>query len=79
MRDKLTEQIIEQLDELPIVKKKAILELIKRNSRTLKETEVLQNEWKKALLTISVWTDEEIEEIYKAREYINKWKPKIFF
>jgi len=74
MKDKLTEKIVEQLDELPIVKKKAILELIKKNSFSREvKPDLLQNEWRKQLLTISVWTDEEINEIIEAREYINKW------
>jgi len=38
-----------------------------------------KEERKKRLLTISQWTEEEISEIEKAREYVNQWQPKAFF
>ena len=80
MIDTLTNQIIQQLNELPIVKKKAIFELIKENSTvTKKYNKNYQEIWRKELLTTSIWTNSEIDEIYKAREYINKWKPELFF
>jgi len=80
MIDTITDQIVQQLNELPIVKKKAILELIKENSSSIKKynNDSLKT-WRKNLLSTSVWTDSEINEIFKAREYINKWKPKQFF
>ncbi|MCB1194502.1 MAG: hypothetical protein KDK90_28980 [Leptospiraceae bacterium] len=34
--------------------------------------------WKQELLKMSVWTEEEIQEIENARDYINQWKPKQF-
>jgi hypothetical protein len=40
---------------------------------------ISKEEWKKQLLTISQWTEEEISEIEKAREYVNQWQPKAFF
>jgi len=80
MSDNLTEQIIRQLEELPVVKKKAILELIKKNDSVSKKTNKHSlNQWRNELLKTSVWTDSEIDEIYKAREYINKWTPNQFF
>ena len=80
MTDALTNKIIQQLNELPIIKRKAILELIKTDSIiTQRHTKAFQEKWRKQLLTTSVWTDSEINEIYKAREYINKWKPQQFF
>ena len=80
MSDILTEQIIHHLKELPIVKKKAILELIKEDSATASNNDKEKHEqWRNELLTTSVWSDSEIDEIHKAREYINKWKPEQFF
>ncbi|MBN1997820.1 hypothetical protein JW935_09735 [candidate division KSB1 bacterium] len=80
MSDILTKQILKQLEELPIVKKKAILELIKENDSVSKKLDRQSlTQWRNELLKTSVWTDSEIEEIYKAREYINKWTPKQFF
>ncbi len=76
MSDILTEQIIKQLQELPLVKKKAILELIKTSDiKTNKIEELSLQQWRNELLKTSVWTDSEIDEIYKARDYINKWIP----
>jgi len=80
MNDILTEQIIHKLNELPIIKKKAILELIKEDSITIsKENRELSTKWRDGLLNTSVWSESEIEEISKAREYINTWKPKQYF
>jgi len=80
MNDILTEQIIHHLKELPIVKKKAILELIKKDSTArLKYDKQKHQQWRDELLKTSVWSDAEIDEINKAREYINKWKPEQFF
>ena len=74
--DTLTDQIIKQLDGLPIVKKKALLELIKKNVIHSKEydNDTLEK-WRSELLTTSVWTDSEINEIYKAMDYLFKNYP----
>ena len=75
MSDILTEQIIHHIKELPIVKKKAILELIKEDSTaTPNNGKEKHEQWRRELLTTSVWSDAEIDEINKAREYINKLK-----
>ena len=72
MSDMLTEQIIHHLKQLPIVKKKALLELIKKDSTATSNNDKEKHEqWRNALLTTSVWSDSEINEINKAREYIN--------
>ncbi|MFX0139541.1 MAG: hypothetical protein ACFFDN_38220 [Candidatus Hodarchaeota archaeon] len=72
MSDILTEQIIHHLKKLPIVKKKAILELIKENSTAMLKYDIEKHkQWRNELLTMSVWSDAEIDEINKAREYIN--------
>lgn len=77
MSDILTDQIIHHLKELPIVKKKAILELIKEDSTATSNNDKEKHEqWRNELLTTSVWTDSEIDEINQAREFINKWKPE---
>jgi len=69
MSNTLTEQIIHHLKELPIVKKKAILELIKEDSITMSNNDKEKHDqWKNELLTTSVWTDAEINELIKARE-----------
>ena len=61
MTDALTNKIIQQLNELPIIKRKAILELIKIDSIiTQRHTKAFQEKWRKELLTTSVWTDSEI-------------------
>ena len=73
MSDILTEQIIKQLEELPIVKKKAILELIKKNdSVTKKSGKNFLKQWRNELLQTSVWSDSESEKIFKAGEYLNR-------
>ena len=66
MIDSLTEQIINKLTDLPINKKKAILELININDD--KEKTKLATR-KRELLSTSAWSDSEINEIYRAREY----------
>ena len=72
MSDILTEQIISHLKELPIVKKKAILELIKEDSTATSNNDKKKHEqWRNELLTTSLWSDSEIDEINKARESIN--------
>ena len=80
MSDIITEKILKQLEDLPIVKKKAILELIKENDSVPKKINRQSlNQWRNELLKTSVWSDSEIDEIFKAREYINKWTPNQFF
>ncbi len=80
MNDPITQQIIQHLKDLPIVKKKALLELIKEDIPRISRSNAKNYEqWRKSLLTTSVWTDAEIDEINKAREYINQWKPEQFF
>lgn len=80
MTDSLTDLIIQKLNDLPIAKKKAILELIKEDSTQFSQkTHLSLANWREELLKTSVWSDEEIDEIYKAREYINSWTPKQFF
>ena len=75
--DILTNEIVKQLNDLPIIKKKAILELIKKDSNIqIKDENASFGEWREALLNTTVWTDSEIDEIIQAREFINKWKPK---
>jgi len=83
--DDLTLEIVKKIVALPANKKKALLEFLgdlpdeqnTENTAELKRKTELA-EWKKELLTTSVWTDEEIAEIEKAREYINSWQPKEF-
>ncbi len=73
MNDPITQQIIQQLQDLPIVKKKALLELIKEDTSLISRSNQENYErWRKSLLTTSVWTEAEIEEINKAWEYINQ-------
>jgi hypothetical protein len=80
MNDTLTTEIIEQINSLPIIKKKVILELIRKERISAKNTDInFQQKWRESLLTTSVWTDSEINEIYQASEYINKKQPKQFF
>jgi len=80
MNDQLTEQIVQKLTELSIKKKKAILELINEDAAAISKTNKTPGStWRDELLTTSVWSESEIDEIYKAREYLNKWIPKRFF
>ncbi len=80
MDDILTEKIIQKLKELPIVKKKALLELIEgESSKELRDDKNQIDKWRKELLRTSVWSESEIAEITKARDYINTWKPKQYF
>ncbi len=77
--DAITNQIVQQLDILPIGKKKALLKLLKSEwSTTTVNGKSFYKNWKKQLLTTSVWTDAEIKAISKAREFINKWTPQQF-
>ena len=79
MEDKLSEEVMEQVSKLPLQKKKALLEFLKSDVLQ-KETQPKINieHWKQQLLKTSVWSEAEIEEMYKAREYINQWKPSQF-
>ncbi len=43
-----------------------------------KRHKVDPQKWEQALLAMSAWTEEEIQEIEKAREYINQWQPRQF-
>jgi len=80
MNDPLTEQIIDKLSDLSIVKKQAILTLIKTDpSLNDKIINSDHKNWRKELLNTSVWSESEINEIFKAREYVNKWQPEQFF
>jgi hypothetical protein len=80
MSDILTKQIIQHLKDLSIIKKKAILELIKEDISRMNGTKPENHElWRNSRLTTSVWSVSEIDEINKAREYINQWKPEQFF
>ena len=66
MNDTLTTEIIEQINSLPIIKKKVILELIRKERISAKNTDInFQQKWRESLLTTSVWTDSEINEIYQ--------------
>jgi hypothetical protein len=70
MNDQLTEQIVQKLNELSIKKKKAILELINEDATISKTNKTPGSNWRYELLTTSVWSESEIDEIYKAREYL---------
>jgi len=77
--DAITNQIVQQLDILPIGKKKALLKLLKSEwSNSTVNGKSFYKNWKKQLLTTSVWTEAEINAIYKAREFINQWTPQQF-
>ncbi|MBE7471355.1 MAG: hypothetical protein DPW09_20860 [Anaerolineae bacterium] len=41
--------------------------------------QISKEEWKKRLLRISAWSDEEVAEIERAREYLNQWQPRRLF
>jgi hypothetical protein len=72
------------VETLPVSTKRALLEFLKnfpstsQSAKPAKKKDRLSAERKKELLSISVWSDEEIAGIEKAREYINSWTPKSF-
>lgn len=78
--DAITNQIIQHLNILPIGKKKALLEFLKVDGLTTgaDEVESFHENWKKQLLTTSVWTEAEIKALHEAREFINQWTPQQF-
>jgi len=77
--DALTSQIVQNLSNLPINKKKAILELLKIvSSGNGNHFPPVHENWKKELLATSVWTDDEINEIHEARRFVNQWTPLQF-
>ncbi|MCI0612121.1 hypothetical protein L0244_03945 [bacterium] len=77
--DAITYEIVQHISALPFNKKKAILELLKIDLGTnTKPVESSQEKWRKELLTTSVWTDEAIQAMHEAREFINQWKPQPF-
>lgn len=77
--DALTSQIVQNLSNLPINKKKAILELLKIVLiGSENHIASFQENWKKELLTASIWTDDEINEIHEARRFVNQWTPLQF-
>lgn len=71
MEDLLTKQIVEQLSRLPEEKKKALLEFIQTENRGHKNP---KKAWKQKLLTTSVWSENDIEELRRAKEYVNTWR-----
>jgi uncharacterized protein (UPF0216 family) len=77
--DTITNQIVQQINNLPIGKKKALLKLLKSEWSTIAVNgESFYENWKRQLLATSVWTDAEINAIHKAREFINQWTPQQF-
>ena len=83
--DRLTLEIFKKIAALPANKKKALFEIlndlpdeVNDESTEERKRKIEIAEWKKELLKTSVWTDEEIHEIEKAREYINSWRPRKF-
>jgi len=71
--DTLTNQIVEQLGALPIGKKKALLELLKQEHSPVTSQFMADKEsWKKQLLSTSVWTEDEINALHEAGEFINQ-------
>jgi len=77
--DALTSQIVQNLNSLPVNKKRTILELLKIVlSGGENHLASFQENWKKELLTTSVWTEDEINEIHEARRFINQWTPLQF-
>ena len=77
--DAITHEIVQHISTLPFNKKKAILELLKIDLGTsAKPVESFQEKWQKELLTTSVWTDEAIQAMHEAREFINQWTPQPF-
>jgi hypothetical protein len=77
--DALTSQIVQALRNLPISKKRAILEFLKvAFAGSGNHIESFQENWKKELLATSVWTDDEINEIHEARRFVNQWTPVQF-
>ncbi len=43
------------------------------------EFDISLEDWKQDLLAIPTWSDDDIEAIEKARDYINQWQPQTFF
>ncbi len=77
--DALTQQIVQQIDALPFNKKKALLQLLKQEQSSVQDQLANgQEDWKKKLLSTSVWTDAEIQGVQEARNFINQWQPKSF-
>jgi len=70
--DNLTSEIVKQIELLPTSKKKAILELLKPENKSIAENG-LKEQWEKELLKTSVWSKSDIDNITKSREYINQW------
>jgi hypothetical protein len=77
MMDSLTDELIKQIKNLPIHKKKALIEMIHSDFAAIK-TKISKEDWKEKLLKTSVWNEEDIEKIHQARDYINQWKPRQF-
>ncbi len=77
--DAITNEIVQQINHLPFTKKKTILELLKMEFfADRRPAASFQEQWKKELLTTSVWTEAQINAIHEAREFINQWTPQQF-
>lgn len=77
--DAITQQLVQQLGVLPFGKKKALLELLRQEHSLDKSRRKAEMEdWRRQLLSTSVWTESEINALQEAREFINQWQPKQF-
>ncbi|NUM77913.1 hypothetical protein HUU40_26425 [candidate division KSB1 bacterium] len=77
--DAITQQLVQQLGILPFGKKKALLELLRpEHSPDKSRRKAGMEDWRRQLLSTSVWTESEINAMQEAREFINQWQPKQF-
>jgi hypothetical protein len=72
--DALTAEIITYLDELPIEKKRAVLELVKPTLHPA-TTPPSPMEWRERWLAMPVWNEQELRAIEEIHEELNAWEP----
>ena len=76
---KVPEEVHKEYEFESIAHIEAILQELERKMRGEEPENLHQEKWKSSLLTMSVWTEEAIGEIEKARVFINQWQPQQLF
>ncbi len=73
--DAITIELIQKVQQLPLEKQKAVLQIVNSDfSRTEDTPQHSREEWRKQLLECSVWSDEQIHNITETRRWMNQWQ-----
>lgn len=73
--DSLTDQLVHEIERLPIRKKSALLELLRSDEPAAATSGEKRQAWKQSLLNTSVWTDDDLQPLREAHAWMNQWTP----